>query len=165
MYTSEIINILNTKNNGAYFKIQYATDARISASAKKAGHSVVKITTATARKGITYKNLGAVQRRLEEKVANGEMTKEEALNYKPHLSWGQWKKGFENLLLEHKGNDYLRLYTSPNKSKVRWMVDGVEMTKDEVKATGFVLDSYWKEKDTKDRDCYDVKVANIQAIY
>ena len=162
MYTSEIINALNTKQNGQFFKIQYATDAKV--SAKHKNHKVVKVTTATARKGITYKNLKTVKARLQAKVDNGEMTYDEMVNYKPTLSWGAWKSGYEGLILEHKGKDYLRLYTSPNKSKVRWFVDGVEMTKDEVKATGYVLDSYWNGT-AKDRDCYDIKVENIQAIF
>lgn len=164
MFTNDVIAILNTKNNGQFFKIQYATDAKLSAKGKNGNHRVIKVTTATARKGINYKNMKTVKARFEAKIASGEMTREEADNYKMELPWGQWKAGYEGLVIEHKGQDYIRLYTSPNKSKVTYYVDGVEKTKEEVMATGYVIPSYFNKKNS-DRDCYVVTMESVQIIF
>ena len=56
------------------------------------------------------------------------------------LPWGKWVKGLENLVVEHKGNYYLRITsTNPNDLEkasdviaTRYIQNGVEISKEEV---------------------------------
>lgn len=49
------------------------------------------------------------------------------------LQWGEWKKNYENVVLTHKGEDYLRVTMLPNTNvEVTYMVDGRVATESEI---------------------------------
>ena len=83
---------------------------------------VTKEVTALVRKGINRQNLARFKNGLEE--------------YKPaSLPWGKWKEGMEGVIIEHtnaKGEtqNYVRLYTTNNKPKVKYFINGNEVPKD-----------------------------------
>lgn len=60
--------------------------------AKDLGCGVVKETDMVIRLGVNYANMG---------INEGRQT--------GSLPWGHWVEGLENLVLEHKGNYYLRI--------------------------------------------------------
>ena len=47
------------------------------------------------------------------------------------LSYGKWIPGQEKYLIEHKGQIYLRVASSPNKSVNTYFINGVPSTKEE----------------------------------
>jgi hypothetical protein len=71
-------------------------------SKKVAGSTYTKRTTGWYRFGIKFANLKAVQ----EGIANGERGEVQP------LKWGEWNDevGVPNLIVSHKGKDYLRFY-------------------------------------------------------
>lgn len=68
MNTNMIINKLSTKRNGQFFNISYVSDLPMTAKAKREGIVALKITKATVRKGISYKNMKSVQERLGDRI-------------------------------------------------------------------------------------------------
>ena len=164
MNTQMIIDRLNQKQNGAFFNVRTVSDIPMLAAAKRMGHTCYKETVMTVRKGISYKNMKAVKDKIALKVANGEITQAEidALDHK--LPWGAWKAGSEGLIIEHKGQNYVRLYSSPNKAKVRYFLDGVEVTYDALKNSGVVQPSYFN-KSGEPMTAITLKAENIMVIY
>ena len=152
MNTNMIINKLSTKRNGQFFNISYVSDLPMTAKAKREGIVALKITKATVRKGISYKNMKSVQERLGDRI-----------NEPLELPWGSWIPEHRGLLIEHKGKIYLRLYNSPNKNKSVYLVNGKEVSLDELKSMGIVQNSYWNK--TGKPDCLTVNTANIEEIF
>ena len=152
MNTNMIINKLSTKRNGQFFNISYVSDLPMTAKAKREGVVALKITKATVRKGISYKNMKSVQERLGDRI-----------NEPLDLPWGIWVPEHKGLLIEHKGKIYLRLYSSPNKNKSVYLVNGKEVSLDELKSMGIVQNSYWNK--TGKPDCLTVNTANIEEIF
>lgn len=152
MNTNMIINKLSTKRNGQFFNISYVSDLPMTAKAKREGIVALKITKATVRKGISYKNMKSVQERLGDRI-----------NESLDLPWGRWVSEHKGLLIEHKGKTYLRLYNSPNKNKSVYLVNGKEVSLDELKSMGIVQNSYWNK--TGKPDCLTVNTANIEKIF
>ena len=156
MNTTMIINKLATKRNGQFFKISYASDLPLTAKAKRDGVTVVKFTHATVRKGINYKNLKSVRAKHEN---------DPAYFANPiQLPWGEWNPQHKGLLIEHKNQTYVRLYTSPNKSKSTYFLNGKAISLEDLKNVGVVQNSYWNKSDSP-VDCLTLKAANIQDIW
>ena len=158
MNSNYVLVKLSRIPNGTWFKMGYVSDVPLLVSAQKAGHVVLKCTETTVRKGISYKNLKSVKT----KIAEGYEYVGGA------LQWGHWKEGLEGLVIEHtdksgKYKEYLRVYTSPNKPKVTYVMDGKVVSEQEVKDSGFVKPSYWNKKETP-TECFTVNMANIQYI-
>lgn len=152
MNTNMIINKLSTKRNGQFFNISYVSDLPMTAKAKREGIIALKITKATVRKGISYKNMKSVQEKLGDRI-----------NEPLELPWGIWVPEHKGLLIEHKGKTYLRLYNSPNKNKSVYLVNGKEVPLDKLKSMGIVQNSYWNK--TGKPDCLTVNTANIEEIF
>lgn len=152
MNTNMIINKLSTKRNGQFFNISYVSDLPMTAKAKREGIVALKVTKATVRKGISYKNMKSVQERLGDRI-----------NEPLELPWGIWVPEHKGLLIEYKGKTYLRLYSSPNKNKSVYLVNGKEVSLDELKSMGIVQNSYWNK--TGKPDCLTVNTANIEEIF
>lgn len=158
MNINMIIAKLANKNKGAFFNCEWVGDLPVKAAYKKQGILVHKESHATVRYGIRYANMKSVQ----QKVVEGK-------NLTHELSWGKYREGYEGILIDHinkagEQNTYLRLYTSPNKTKVTYYVNGKPVSKEELIALGYVQDSYWK-KNSEDIDCFTVNVTNIKEIY
>lgn len=154
MNTNAIIMKLNNKNNGQFFKISWMSDVPITASAKAHGQVVYKYTTGTVRKGINYANQKSVQMKVQNE---GKVLTHE-------LPWGHYVEGYEGLLIEHKGKTYVRLYTTPNKFKSQFFLNGRPIEREELKKLGIVQNSYWNKPDGY-ADALTVNTANIQEIW
>lgn len=145
---------LKNIRKGQWFILRYTSDLPLTAEAKRNGYVCYKSTTMTARYGIFYANLGKVK----DKVAKGE------LPTKHELSWGSWKPGYEGTLIEHKNQNYLRVYLSPNKSKVEYFINGQSISKEGLMTLGIIQPSYFKKKSDSQPDCLTIKVENIESI-
>ena len=112
MNINMIIAKLANKNKGSFFKCEWVGDLPIKAAYKKQGIVVHKESHATVRYGINYEKMKSVQK----KIVEGK-------NLTHELPFGNWIPGKEGILIQHTNkagetNIYLRLYTSPNKTKV-----------------------------------------------
>lgn len=155
MNTSMIITTLGKKNNGSWFNIQWVSDLPVNAASKKSGVVAYKITTAQCRKGIRYSS----QKSVQAKVENGKVLDHE-------LPWGKWVEGHEGLLIEHKENIYVRLYLGPNTPHTSYFLNGKEVTIDELKESGCILNSFFKPTSSAEKpDALTVKAQNIQQIW
>lgn len=157
MNTNMMLAKLKNKNKGQWFKCFWISDVPIKASAKKGGIVVNKLTEATVRYGIDYKNQKSVQAKME---AGYEL--------KHDLPWGSWRPGLEGVLIDHTNkageqNTYIRLYGSPNKSKVQYFLNGKPIEIEQLKSLGYVQESYWNKSGEKP-DCFTVNIRNITGI-
>ena len=155
MELNQILEKLDKKQKGSWFRVDWLTDVPITAQAKRDGNVVLKYSHNSMRYGISYKNLESVK----EKVAQGkELTHE--------LSWGSWLPGREGLVIQHNGKYYIRLYTSPNKSTVTYFLNGRPIEPDDLQAKGIVQKSYWNKKNSDEKlECITIKAENIQDIF
>jgi len=94
---------------GAFQKFAWAS--RVKPAAAHRGSDLVKISTAVARTGVGYENLA---------VNEGEET--------GSLPWGEWLE--YPYVVEHKGNEYARLYLKEGTIRTRYFVDGQEVDRD-----------------------------------
>lgn len=90
--------------------------------AKDLGKGVVKESDMVIRLGVNYANMS---------INEGKQT--------GSLPWGHWVEGLENLVLEHKGNYYLRITsTTPENPQsgadviaTRYLLNGEQITREE----------------------------------
>lgn len=117
MTNQEILTKLAETKKGRYISL---------CKKKDLGEGIVKESDMVIRLGVNYANMSV--------NANHETGS---------LPWGHWVPGLENLVVEHKGNYYLRV-TSTNPENVesgadviatRYIKDGREISKEEVVAT------------------------------
>lgn len=144
--TINLINKLNTKHNGTFFKVTIRSKLPTVA---KSPDTIEKIVTMTVRKGISYK----AQKSVKEKVSNGKVLTHD-------LPWGKWIEGFEGLLIEHNGAEYVRLYSSPNKSDTVYLCNGKVANKKDIEWE--VRPSYWKHSDKP--DAMTVRTENVVVL-
>lgn len=110
---------------------------------KEYKQGVTKITKDTVRLGVDYSNM---------KINAGRET--------GSLPWGHWVKGYEGLVIEHKGNNYLRVTSSySGNASSRFFMDGAEISASE--AAAIIGD---KEAHPSARDVFDVKFDNIVSL-
>ncbi len=165
MNTNLLLMKLAKKNKGQYFKMAWCSDVSMSAEAKRQGLQAVKIVESTVRYGINRSNIKTVKERMLLKAfENGGISNDDE---KHPLKWGQWKAKHEGVLVEHKEKDYFRFYTSPNKPKSKYLLNGVEISKEDLKNIKIgdkpiVIPSYWT---SNVEETMTVKVENIIDIY
>lgn len=166
MKLNDLLNKLYVKRNGQFFKMRWCTnlDRYICASAKKSGNIVTKEVVSTVRKGVNYANIKRVQEKLIQKgqfqidPISGEI---EVLP--DGLKWGQYVNGLEGLIIQHNNNHYVRLYTTPNRSKVKYFLNGYEITKEELQEKQILINSYWTRENIE--DVMTLRVDSIQEVY
>ena len=118
----KIIEIMGAVRGCQFANLSYVTDGGI--PKKVINGNVTKMVHTTCQVNFNYEN--AVNNRLEKQGDDRVFT---ALS----LPWGHWVDGFENKLIEHKGNLYLRYYDVANaKTKSLWFVDGRLATEEEL---------------------------------
>lgn len=155
MTTTMIINKLANKQNGAFFKIRWVSELPVNAAGKKLGVTAYKLTDATCRKGINYDKQKSVQAKVDE----GKILTHE-------LPWGQWHPDYAGLIIQHKGNDYVRVYLGPNKAKATYILNGAVCSYDNLKNSGYIQPSYFKKAESGEKpDALTLKAENIQMIF
>ena len=116
MTNQEILMKLAEAKKGRYINLTKTKDL---------GQGIVKESDMVIRLGVSYANM-----QINENRQTGQ------------LPWGKWVEGLENLVIEHKGNYYLRITsTDPANPEsgadviaTRYLMNGVEVTKQEVRA-------------------------------
>ena len=116
MTNQEILNTLATVKKGRYISLTKVKDL---------GDGIVKESDMRIRIGVSYANMAV-----------------NANKQTGSLPWGTWVPGLENLVVEHKGNYYLRISsTTPENPEsgadtiaTRYIRNGQQITKEEVVA-------------------------------
>ena len=116
MTNQEILNTLATVKKGRYISLTKVKDL---------GEGIVKESDMRIRIGVSYANMAV-----------------NANKQTGSLPWGTWVPGLENLVVEHKGNYYLRISsTTPENPEsgadtiaTRYIRNGQQITKEEVVA-------------------------------
>lgn len=133
MTDQEIIRAMLKKKKGQYVSLKKEKDL---------GNGIKKITDMVIRLGVDYSNLKVNENRKDEIGS---------------LPWGQWVKGLEGYVIEHKGNYYLRVTSSySNTTKSIYLLDGVEVSKEEVE-----LKLPQSKLKSHESDVYNIKFQNI----
>jgi hypothetical protein len=132
MTNEEIFNKLSDVKKGKYISLKKSKDL---------GCGVKKISDIVIRLGVVFKNM---------KVNEGRT------DFGP-LPWGHWVEGYEGLVIEHKGNYYLRVASSySNNTKVTYMLSDKEIDRKQV------VDIVGEKKLISGKpDVYNVKFQNI----
>ena len=131
----KIIEIMGAVRGCQFANITYVADGGI--PKKVISGVVTKLVTTSCQVNYSYES--EVNNRLEKQGS-------ERVFKAQSLPWGAWVEGFENKLIEHKGNLYLRYYDVANaKPKVVWLVDGRLATEDEL----FAIMEYIVAKNAK----------------
>lgn len=165
MKLENLVKELNAKKNGTWFKIEWTTDlnGKMCAAAKRAGHVVTKNVSTTVRKGIRYANMASVRERL---ISEGKFLVDpetgESYVFPEKLSWGEWVEG-SDILIKHKEQYYVRLYTSPNKPAIQYFLDGVAITANELKNMNILQPAYWTRENVE--ECMTLKIESVNKIY
>lgn len=150
--TVEMIIALLLTLKGQFARVKF--QSIIAPSANFKGIEIKKVTSAIVRCGINFANLTSVKQGIE----NNERSEVQ------NLPWGTWKKF--PYVIEHKGQNYLRLYPSVNTNhipKVTYFVDGIETKK--VKVMELVTPSKAKEmKLHSTPECFTIKESNLLAM-
>lgn len=145
--------VIENVKPGVFTRIKYKSDASLAAKAKKEGHTVTKIVSKTVRFGVNYFEIEAVK---EREAARTEPKKE----YKPI-----YESLIPHTLYRHmdKGNLYVQFAIIPEGSHTvtEWLIDGKPATIDEVKDSGYVINSYWNHGDTTPPEVQKIKLENV----
>jgi len=136
MTKDQILLALANVKKGRYISLKKVKDY---------GKGVTKESDLVIRLGVNYANM-AINKDRQTPIQS--------------LPWGSWVPGLENLVIEHKGNYYLRVassYSSNNKST--YYLDGVQITKED--AIGIIGE---KKLKSGNPDVYNIKFENILSI-
>lgn len=134
-YMQETLKRIETKKNGAYFKIQYTSDLSSKIAASHKGNKVTKITTVSVRKGINYSHMKSVQ------------AKRNSADYVPSTrqSWYHKVEG-HTALLKHNSKEqyYVALFPNINgRPTSQFFLNGKPISAEELKNRGVMQPSYW----------------------
>lgn len=134
MENQEILNALANVKKGRYVSIKKVKDL---------GKGVTKVSDIVVRLGVDFANM---------KINEGRQT--------GSLPWGKWVEGLEGLVIEHKGNYYLRVATTyGNNNTCAYYLDGKEVTKEQVIA---LIGE--KKLAGGNPDVYNIRFENILAL-
>jgi len=131
MEKEEILSRLKNVKKGRYVSLQKKKDL---------GEGFTKISDLVIRLGVNYANM---------KINEGRTT--------GSLPWGHWVEGLENLVIEHKGNFYLRVTSAYSKNgKSAYYYNGKPVDK------SFVIERLGEKKVASNNpDVYNIKFENI----
>lgn len=153
-----ILKKIYSKHNGSYFKISYVTDCNSKVCAAWKGHNVSKITTMSVRAGINYSNIKKV---IEKRAAMSEI-----ILSTPKVSWFHHVDD-DRVLLKHntKDNYYIALFPNNGKAQTRWLLDGIEVSKDYLKTNNIMQPSFWKSREGEPSPMITIGLDKIIDVY
>ena len=149
MKYEEIKNAIHSIHAGTYANMTTCKTLKTRKEFKD--KNIVKISRSTIRSGCDYENLKSTKHGR----ADGSLPSQNT-----GLPYGLWISGQEKYFIEHKGNIYLRVTNSPNKSRVTYLVNGIPTDEQEVKAMCLKSEFPTSEKPS----VYNVNIDHIISI-
>lgn len=116
MTTEKLLRVLKDRQKGTFINVTYRSNDKPRAEFRSA--ELHKVTQAVVRFGIKYGNMEKIRSAIAEGLRGP---------VKPR-SWGEWVDGFENILLQHKGNYYLNVYPSEHRRHTWYYVNGIQVS-------------------------------------
>jgi hypothetical protein len=110
MITAEYLALVEGGTD--HFTVEFHSDTK--PAAKHASKRLRKVVTAVCMTGASYANL-----RVNKDKETGP------------LPWGTWMDGAEPFVIQHKGNDYARLYVIENGVRAIYTVDGEVVSRED----------------------------------
>lgn len=149
----EILNTIGNIKKGTFTRITYVSEPTLSAAGKKAGVSIIKHTRKTVRLGVQYQNMEAVK---EKEAMRTEPKREVA-------PWCHWE--IDDILAKHNMKEAYYLACSyvngrGHNTESEYYLNGELVTPDILKASGYIVPSYFKE----DREPAVTQRINIENI-
>ena len=131
MTNEEILRKMGNVKKGKYVALKKKKDL---------GNGIEKVSDLVIRLGVDYSKM--------------EVAKDKVVG---SLPWGSWVEGLEGLVIEHKGNYYLRVASAySNNGKSVYLLNGNEISKEEV--ISLIGE---KKLESKALDVYNIKFENI----
>ena len=149
MNRTEIQNYLAKRHNGTYTNITFLSDVISNKDHKEV--KVQKIVEAVVRFGVQYSHIQVEE--IQARPRDNTTTEEK-------LPWGEWDIDCP-YLISHKDTQYLRCTVSRSPKhhrRVRYLVDGVEVTKEQ--AMVYTRPSEWVPRE-KEEYVFNPKIENV----
>jgi len=140
MDTSDYLALV--EGGTGHFTVEFHSDTKPAAAHK--ARRLRKVVTAVVMTGASYADL-----RVNKGVETGP------------LPWGEWKDGCEPFVIQHKGNDYARLYVIEHGVKAVYTVDGEVVTRDEYE--GYLTPSQ-RNAPRPNGGCITVKMDGVRLV-
>lgn len=155
MTFESVLTKLSNYNNGSFIRCGWQSDLS-NARARKEGVVVTKQSEATVRLGIKYSNIKAV------KLARATNPESEE---KPRKIWFRHLEDVPAIIehLEHTEKKYLCMYpiSKGGNPKVKYFLNGEEVTKEFLMNSGYVNASEWNKNET---NIFSIPLENIRFI-
>lgn len=165
MTLEEILKKVHAHGNGQFFWIDIQTDKtkNMTAAARNDGHTCFKFSHMQVRKGVEYENMKSTQEKRAAGIAPA------------GGSWGHRSEDpshGKNTVYYSKDNNKVYLTFEPvgsetaiNAKQVKFIVDGIEMTYEEVANTGFFTEAGLRSLISNNSPIIRVSIENIINIY
>jgi len=124
------------------FTVEFHSDTK--PAAKHASKRLRKVVTAVCMTGAQYRDL-----RVNKDTETGP------------LPWGTWLEGAEPFVIQHKGNDYARLYVIRHGVRAVYTVDGEVVTRDEYES---YLTPSQRNAPRPNGGCITVKMSGVRLV-
>lgn len=155
MTFENVIEKLGNYNTGSFIRCGWQSDIG-NARSRKEGVVITKQSEATVRLGIKYSNIKAVK---EARAAKPEGEE------KPHKIWFRHLEDVPAIIehLEHTEKKYLCMYpiSKGGNAKVKFFMNGKEVSKEFLMASGYVNPSEWNKSET---NMFSIPLENIRFI-
>lgn len=155
MTFENVVTKLQNYNPGVFVRCGWQSNIG-NARSRKEGVVITKESEATVRLGINYSNIKAV------KQARAEQTEE---NTKPRKIWFRHLEDAPAIIqhLEDENKKYLCMYpiSKGGYPKVKYFLNGKEISKEALMLTGYVNPSEWNKSET---NMFSIPLENLRFI-
>lgn len=138
MSNSTLISIIKNIPGGQFFRMSYKSELPVKAEYKKAGITIIKVTSSTVRTGVNYNSIAVIK----EYKATHESTQSNRVN---NYVWVEKNRIKHNTAT---GKDYLVIATTKNSHSKSYFVirdsKGERIVSESDLDKTLVRDSYWK---------------------
>lgn len=123
-FRSTVLGILSLAKGCTFVSVTIVSDAKMNKKGNPLAGRVTKIADYNCQFGYSYEN--AVNNRIAKQGGNANFEAQS-------LPWGEWVRGYENRIISHKGEYYVRFYLAKGcKAEIRYLIDGRPATAEEI---------------------------------
>ena len=123
-FQKTILGALSLAKGCTFVSVTIVSEAKMNKKGNPLAGRVIKIADYNCQYNFNYEN--AVNNRIAKQGGNGNFEAQS-------LPWGEWVRGYENRIIAHKGEYYVRFYLAKNcKAEISYLVDGRPATAEEI---------------------------------
>lgn len=158
MLNSTLISTIKAIPSGRFFRMTYKTELPVKAEHKKAGVTIIKITSSTVRTGVSYNSIAVIK---AYKSANAPSDKVKTNNY----VWVEKNRIKHNT---STGKDYFVIATHKNSHPKSYFIvrdsEGERIVSETELNKSLVRDSYWNSGSSFPSVVKTISLENIISI-